>query len=176
MTPRLIRVLLRILTAMVLVVVLFSLWVDHARSIEAHTTGGLLTALGVGGVGAAYGPELLILPAHGLPFRVDVSPSCSSIGAVLGLAAIALFLMHGPIVRRILAFAVAAAIVIAGNLFRIATSVWIGLEWGSTYMTVYHDWVGTVIGLIVLLTAFMVMLFLMLPSNRRILEEATRDR
>ncbi len=176
MTPRLIRVLLRLMTAMVLVVALFSVWINDARAIEAHTTGWLLTAMSVSGIGAAYGPELLILPAHGLPFRVEVSPSCSSMGAILGLAAIALFLMHGPILRRLLAFAAAAGIVIAGNLFRITTSVWIGLEWGSQYMTIYHDWIGTVIGLVVLLTAFMVMLFLLLPSNKRILEDATRDR
>jgi len=46
------------------------------------------------------GYAIQALPAHQFPFRVEVTPYCSSLVAILALAGIAAFVLPGPRLRR----------------------------------------------------------------------------
>jgi carbamoyl-phosphate synthase large subunit len=71
------------------------------------------------------------------------------------------------------AFAGAAGLVLVCNMLRIAMSIWVGLETSEHGLVVFHDWVGTVFGLLYVLGGFTLFLFLLLPSNKQLLKEAT---
>jgi hypothetical protein len=106
---------------------------------------------------AVPGHAIQALPQTGLAFRVEVTPYCSSLIAVLALGGIAGFILHGPLARRML--------VVACNVVRIAASIWVGLRWGSGDLVMFHNWVGTLFALAYTLIGFLFMLYLMLPKE-----------
>jgi exosortase/archaeosortase family protein len=114
---------------------------------------------------AVQGHAIQALPKTGMAFRVQVTPYCSSLIAVLALGGIAGFILHGPLARRMLAFTAAAALVVACNVIRIAASIWVGLRWGSGDLVLFHNWVGTLFALAYTLIGFLFMLYLMLPKE-----------
>jgi exosortase/archaeosortase family protein len=111
------------------------------------------------------GHAILALPKTGLAFRVQVTPYCSSLIAVLALGGIAGFILQGPLSRRMVAFAAAAALVVACNVVRIAASIWVGMRWGAGDLVLFHNWVGTLFALAYTLIGFLFMLYLMLPKE-----------
>jgi exosortase/archaeosortase family protein len=146
----------------------FGLLLEPWRRVEAAVIAATLNALGVDAVRASYNQLILVVPRQERPFVADISPSCSSLGAVLAFGAFALFLVEGPALRRLAAFLAASLLIIVCNLVRIGSSIWIGVVTNGAGMTVFHDWVGTAFGILFLLLGFMVFLFILLPSNRRI--------
>ena len=70
----------------------------------------------------------------------------------------------------------AAGLVLLCNLLRIGLSIVVGIESNSHGLVVFHDWVGTAFGLLYVLGGFTAFLFLLLPSNARLLAEATGAR
>jgi exosortase/archaeosortase family protein len=119
---------------------------------------------------AVPGHAIQALPRTGLAFRVQVTPYCSSLIAVLALGGIAAFILHGPLGRRMVAFAAAAALVVACNVVRIAASIWVGLRWGAGDLVLFHNWVGTLFALAYTLIGFLFMLYLMLPKEQETAE------
>ena len=111
------------------------------------------------------GHAIQALPQTGLAFRVEVTPYCSSLIAVLALGGIAGFILQGPLSRRMVAFVGAAALVVACNIVRIAASIWVGLRWGAGDLVLFHNWVGTLFALAYTLIGFLFMLYLMLPKE-----------
>src|SRR4051794_17419404 len=71
----------------------------------------------------------VLSPGH-YPFRAVLTPYCSSLVSILALGAIAVFILRGPVVRRLSAFAVAAVFVLCCNVIRIGMSLWAGLRYG----------------------------------------------
>lgn len=140
------------------------------RRIEAGLVAGTLDALGVRGVGGPYGARVLVTPARSAAFLASITPSCSALGAVVAFGAIAVFLLHGPVPRRAAAVAAAGLVAVVGNLVRITLAVMVGSRGGSHALVVFHDWVGTFLGLLAVLGAFTIFVFVLLPGDRQLLE------
>ncbi len=152
----------------------FQLLVNPWRKLEASGITGVLHSVGADRVRDGYGNQILVVPWTQRPFLATISPSCSDIAAVLAFGAIAAFLVKGAAHRRLLAFVGASIFIVACNVLRIAASILVGIETGSRGLVVFHDWVGTLLGLIALLGGFVIFVFIQLPSTRKLLEEAMR--
>jgi exosortase/archaeosortase family protein len=168
------RLRLRVAAALVLtfgtVWVGFGLLLEPWRRAEAAVVAGTLNALGVNAVRGSYGNLILVVSPGERAFIANISPSCSSLGAVLAFGAFALFLVEGQPLRRLVAFLSASLLITVCNLVRIGMSIWIGVLSDSAGLVLFHDWVGTAFGILFVLMGFMVFLFILLPSNRRIAE------
>lgn len=115
-----------------------------------------------------------VLPRHSGAFRAQLTPFCSSLVPVLALAAIAVFVLSGRPLRRVVAFVCAACVVVFCNVLRVAASVWVGLEVGTRGLVLFHDWVGTVFGIGYTMVGFFLMLFLLLPRATERIPRAAR--
>jgi len=142
-------------------------WRDGEALVIAHA----FQAMGVTRASQVYGNQVLVLPTHAAPFLATISPSCSALAALLGFAAISLFVVGGSLQRRFLAFLAATLVVLACNFLRIGLSTYIGVRTSAQGMTVFHDWVGTAFGLLYVLAGFTLYLWVLLPSNRTLLKE-----
>jgi carbamoyl-phosphate synthase large subunit len=103
-----------------------------------------------------------------------LTPYCSSLVSILALAAIAVFVLRGPLLRRLSAFTVAGMFVLTCNVLRIGGSLWAGLRYGPQGLVLFHDWLGTMFGLLYTLFGFLLMLYLMLPSATADIARAAR--
>lgn len=137
---------------------------DAARGAEAVVTTRLVHGLG-GRVATLPDRSILVVPRDDLPFRVVVTPSCSSLAAVLALFALVVVLTRGDPLRRGGAFVVAAVVVVAGNVVRIAASLAVGLRTGRGSLVLFHDVVGSVFGVASVLTGFFVVVWIVLPAR-----------
>ncbi|HEY8217829.1 MAG TPA: exosortase/archaeosortase family protein [Acidimicrobiia bacterium] len=176
MSRHVLGVVVRLTLTFAVPVVVFALLLDPWRDAEASTVAGIMGNLGFAGASHAFGHQILVLPSAAAPFLATVSPSCSALAAILAFGSISLFLVRGDPMRRLVAFLAASAIVVACNLLRIGLSVYVGLQTDVKGMTLFHDWVGTAFGLLYVLGGFTVYLWMLLPSNRRLLAEYTRAR
>jgi exosortase/archaeosortase family protein len=172
------RVRVRVVSALVLtfatVWIGFDFLLDRWRGIEAWIVSDALQAMGVAAVRVSYGNLILVVPRNGSAFLATISPSCSSLGAILAFGAISLFLVGGTPLRRLWAFLAASGLVLICNLVRIGLSVWVGVITDSDGLVVFHDSIGTAFGIIYVLAGFMVFLWILLPSNKQILKESGR--
>jgi exosortase/archaeosortase family protein len=176
MTGHRLRILGTLVLTFATVWVGFYLLLDTWRGWEAAVVTGTLQALGVAGVRGGYGNLVLVVPPQGRAFIASISPSCSSLGAVLAFGAIALFMVGGSVVRRLGAFMAASVLVVVCNLVRIGLSIWVGVVTDTRGLVVFHDWVGTTFGVVYVLVGFMVFLFVLLPSNRQLAKGLERAR
>ena len=114
-------------------------------------------------------------PLASRPFLATISPSCSALAAILAFGSISLFLVRGePRTGGSLAFLAASSLVIACNVLRIGAVRARRHPDRRAGLVVFHDWVGTLLGLIALLGGFVIFVFIQLPSTRKLLEEAMR--
>ena len=166
MTRRRIEVLLALGLCIGLALAGFAALKNGMRSVEVHTVLGVLDGSGVSAVDMVRDHTFQVLPHTGLPFRAHVTPFCSALVAVLALAAITIFILRGPLWKRLVAFTTAAVVIVACNVLRIAASLWVGVHWGVRSLVLFHDWVGTIFGLGYTMGGFFLMLFLLLPSAK----------
>jgi exosortase/archaeosortase family protein len=115
----------------------------------------------------------VLSPGH-FPFRAVLTPYCSSLVSILALGAIAVFVLRGPIFKRLSAFIVAGMFVLCCNVIRIGGSLWAGLKYGPSGLVLFHDWLGTMFGLLYTLFGFLLMLYLMLPNASADIARAAR--
>lgn len=135
----------------------------------------VLLLLGAGARVRMYGDHYFqVLPRDNGAFRAQLTPFCSSLVPVLALAAIAVFILHGPPVRKTFAFVCAAVVVVLCNVLRVAGSIWVGLQVGARSMVLFHDWIGTLFGIGYTMLGFFLMLFLMLPKATASIPRAAR--
>ncbi len=151
----------------------FVLLLDPWRHGEANAVTSVLNVVGIDRVRGGFGNQVLVMPSDHHAFLASISPSCSALAAILAFGAIAMFLVRGEPRRRFLAFSGAALLIMVCNLLRIAMSIFVGLETSQHGLVVFHDWVGTAFGLLYVLGGFTLFLFLLLPSNKQLLKEAT---
>jgi exosortase/archaeosortase family protein len=171
MNRRILMVLGRLAVAFAWTIGVFWLLITPWRNVEANWIGSLFGALGLDRASQSFGNQVLVLPEHSSPFLATISPSCSALAAVLGFAAVTLFVVRGDPRRRFFAFAAAAGVVILCNFIRIGLSMYVGVRLGAQGLTVFHDWVGTAFGLLYVLAGFTLYLWVLLPSNRTLLKE-----
>jgi exosortase/archaeosortase family protein len=167
------NVIVRVALAFGVTIVAFWALVTPWRNLEATAIAGAFRVLGVQRAGQAFGHQILVLPEHAGPFLATISPSCSALAALLAFGAISAFMVRGPLPRRVLAFSAAAAIILLCNCVRIGLSTYVGIRTNAQGLTVFHDWVGTAFGILYVLTAFTIYLWVLLPSNRTLLKEAS---
>lgn len=165
------RVVVRLVLTFAMPVVVFVVLLDPWREAEATMVSNVMQTLGVSGISDAFGYRILVLPSSSTPFLATISPSCSALAAILAFASISLFLVRAEPGRRFGAFLAASALVVVCNFLRIGLSIWVGVQTDVHGLTVFHDWVGTAFGLLYVLGGFTVYLWMLLPSNRRLLAE-----
>ena len=150
----------------------FALLGDSMRDLESELVLGLL---GYDQRISVVGDHVFqVLPSDQDAFRASLTPYCSAIIPVLALAAISLCVLRGNPGRRVAAFLVAGVLVIAGNVLRIAGSLWAGREAGPGTLVLFHHWVGTFFALGYTLVGFFLMLYLILPSATATIPRAAR--
>jgi len=166
-----IKVIVRLVLTIAMPVVVFVVLLDPWRGAEASTISTVMRTVGVGGVSDAYGFRILVLPTSATPFLATISPSCSALAAILAFASISIFLVRGQRGRRLTAFLAASLLVLCCNFLRIGLSIWVGIHTDVHGLTVFHDWVGTAFGLLYVLGGFTLYLWMLLPSNHRLMTE-----
>jgi exosortase/archaeosortase family protein len=137
---------------------------------------GVLALLGSLGdrAGAVNGHVFQVLPSDHAPFRAELTPYCSSLIALLALAVIAIFVLHGPWPRRLFALSAAMSLILCCNVLRITGSVWMGYRFGDQALVLFHDWAGTLFAIAYTMVGFFLMLFLILPSAKARIPRAAR--
>lgn len=114
---------------------------------EAAAVEALLNARGWSGV-SAQGPVFVVWSGQGPPSTLKITWSCSALVqvAAVGGALLAFGTARGR--ARLAGVAVGAAIVVVGNLVRLAATVWLAANGGDGAALVFHDWGGTAITLV----------------------------
>lgn len=172
MTARRLRVGVALALSLVIAFAGFALLAGAMRDVEGELVLGLL---GHDPRISVVGDHMFqVLPADQDAFRASLTPYCSALIPVLALAAIALCVLRGSPARRVVAFLVAGAVVVLGNVLRIAGSLWVGREAGPGSLVLFHDWVGTFFALLYTLVGFFLMLYLILPSATARIPRAAR--
>ncbi|MGH8892702.1 MAG: exosortase/archaeosortase family protein [Actinomycetes bacterium] len=149
----------------------FALFTGPLRDVE---TGLVLGLLGYDRVSVVGDHVFQVLPSDADAFRASLTPFCSALIPILALAAIALCVLRGSPVRRVSAFVLAAAVVLTGNVLRIAGSLWVGIQAGPSSLVLFHDWVGTLFALTYTLIGFFFMLWVILPNAKARMPRAAR--
>ncbi len=172
MTARRVRVMSALLVSLLIAFGGFALLTGPMRDVEVDLVLGLL---GYGDRASVVGDHVFqVLPGDNDAFRAALTPYCSALIPILALAAIAFCVLRGNPVRRVLAFLLAAALVLVGNVLRIAGSLWVGIEAGPGGLVLFHDWVGTLFALTYTLVGFFLMLYVILPSATASIQRAAR--
>jgi exosortase/archaeosortase family protein len=135
------------------------------RELEAAASVALLRLFGTDGVTSAGSATIAVFPPGHVPFVALVTAACSSLPALLAIAALGTFTSAGPPGRRVLAIAAALAVVVLGNVVRIAASVAVGLAAGRGSLVLFHDWVGSIFTFGYALGGYTLLLFLLLPRR-----------
>ena len=131
----------RIVIAAVAACVGFSLWIDRWRSMETVVVVRLLHLVGVHSP-QNVGDQIIAVDGLGSGFAVYISQSCSSLGLVAGFGAFSAIVARGNPRRRWLAFAMGSGLVVAGNLMRVAVTVFVGVRSGPGSIQSFHDGVA----------------------------------
>jgi exosortase/archaeosortase family protein len=167
---RLVRAFLRLGCTIGVAVGAFYVLQEPWRKAEVRTVAGVMSTIGMDRARHVYGTNVLVAPPHAAPFLAAVTPSCSALGALLAFATIAVFLVPGPLSRRLLAVAAAGLLVVTVNVIRIVLSLGVGVRYGSHAMVTVHDWIGTLLGLFAVMAGFTVFMYLLLPDGRDVVE------
>jgi carbamoyl-phosphate synthase large subunit len=171
-TARRLRVASALLVSLLIAFGGFFLLTGPMRDLEG---GIVLDLLGYGDRASVVGDHVFqVLPAGNEAFRASLTPYCSALIPILALGAIAACVLRGDPVRRLLAFLLAAALVLTGNVLRIAGSLWVGIQTGPGGLVLFHDWVGTFFALTYTLVGFFLMLYVILPSATATIPRAAR--
>jgi exosortase/archaeosortase family protein len=143
------------------------------RDLEMRAVLALLSRLG-DRASSVNGHVFQVLPSDHAAFRAELTPYCSSLIAMLALAAIAIFVLHGPWSRRLFALTAAMSAILVCNVLRITASVWMGYRFGDRALVLFHDWAGTLFALAYTMAGFFLMLYLILPSAKARIPRAAR--
>jgi len=158
------RIIARVALAIGLIVVGFPLLQSRVRRLEVDFFTVLLRLFGVGGRVISAEDALVLIPSGDMPFRVVVTPTCSSLAAVLALGSLGMLTRHRNLARRAGAISVALAAVFIGNTIRIVASLLVGLSAGSSSLVLFHDYIGGAFTFVYVLGGYVAMIALLLPA------------
>ncbi len=126
--------------------------------------------LSMGGVHADQtGEQLLVHRGGASAFLASIGPWCSAFGPVLAFVAIGA-VAPGPARRRTVAVVTASAVVLAGNIVRLAGVMAIGAIGDTADLEQWHDGAGVVLAVGVLLCAggWLLNRLWPMPTGRRV--------
>ncbi|MDQ1626148.1 MAG: hypothetical protein QOJ49_1646 [Actinomycetota bacterium] len=173
MTRRRWEVFAAIAMGLALAFVGFDLLNGPVRDLETIVVLALLAPLGQRSSGLPN-HVFQVLPTDHPAFRAELTPYCSSLISLLALAAIALFVLHGSLPRRVFALGAAMLLVLMANVLRVTGSLLVGYAFGDRTLVLFHDWAGTLFALAYTMGGFFLMLFLLLPSASARIPRAAR--
>jgi len=136
------------------------------RELEAAASALVLRLFGADGVSATGDASIQVFPSGHAPFEAVVTAACSSLPALLAVAALGTFAVTGSTRRHAAAVVAALAVVLAANVLRISASVAVGLVAGRSSLVLFHDWVGSMFTFAYALGGYTLMLYLLLPRRR----------
>lgn len=146
-------------------------WIFQApfRDFEAYLTVGSLHLLGaVKGLPLTVGPNILVVPAHHAAFWAQIQPACSSLPSVLAVVGLSAAISRRTVRSwRLLATAIVAALLVVGNVIRMASSIAVGLWAGQVSLVLFHNWVGSIFGFLYTIVGFSLLLWLLLRRQPR---------
>ncbi len=167
MNRRTLGVVLRVVLVIGGSILAFSLFQESIREWEAHASAALVELVtGPGHAIATPGGYVVVVPHHDIPFRAVVTPSCSAAASAFTLVCLSLVLPKANRGRRLAATLAAVAVVVFGNVFRIAASLAAGVYAGRASLVLFHDWVGGVLTFAYTLGGYILMLVILLPGRR----------
>lgn len=154
-------------TIVCLVLVVGGTWaaVDTVRDLEARAVIAVLYAVGFTRVFLTDPATILVVPETQAPFAAVITPACSALIAQLSLAAMALVILRGRPVRRLVGCVAMAALIAVANVVRITAALLVGAAWGDSALVLFHDGVGTAFSLAYVITGFVG--FLWMGLDRR---------
>lgn len=146
----------------------FLLLSPYMQRFEAHVVAWMVrTVMGTRAVSAVTAPQLLLFPRDHRLLSAFVSPACSSLLSILGLASLSFAVLRRRGGHALLGFAVAAILVTVANDLRMAACLALGLIYGKFWLIAFHNWAGTLWNFAATLGGFLVMVFLSLPTAER---------
>ena len=143
----------------------FALLQAPARAAETRAAAWVAHLAGFGRLQVPSAPSVLVFPVRGQAFRAIVTPSCSSLASVLAIGCLAALAPDYAKRRKVLAAGAAMVAVVVGNIVRIAGSLVIGLLAGRASLVLFHDSIGNIFSFAYTLGGYIIMLWLLLPSD-----------
>ena len=142
------------------------------RVLESHAVAGLLSLAGAHGTHVVLGTNIDVLPAeHGL-LLASLTPACCSLASLLAVACIGVASGAGKRSRRFAALGVALAVILLGNILRMAAVLAVGLFAGNSVLVLFHNWVAGIFTFVYVLGGYVLFLYLVLPDRRQATDSA----
>lgn len=151
--------------AVVIAACYLGFWALAGVARRAESAIGLALVGDAGWVGRRARGGFRIDSRHGV-VHVPFSAYCSSLIALIGVAACGLLIVRAPWARRYTATAIAVATVLAWSGLRLAASFWIIRITGHSASWLFDDWFGILLVLIDTAIGYHLMIWLMLPARR----------
>jgi exosortase/archaeosortase family protein len=161
-------VVVRISAVIVVNVAAFELLQGSFRHLEAWSSNAIVRLVaGPEHSFLASATSVGIIPGNGTPFTASVTPSCSALASVLALACLSTTTTKLSRHRRVTATLLAVSVITVGNVLRIASSIGVGVIAGRASLILFHDWVGGLLTFVYTMGGYILMLYVMLPSDSR---------
>jgi exosortase/archaeosortase family protein len=160
-------VLLDLLIAVGICLVGFRYGAELLQVHEARWVAMVLRLVGSDSVSGTVPGHILLFRADGEIINAEVTASCSSILAILGLTALTAVVLRGRRQHAVAGLVVAVAALFLLNHLRLVMSALAGLWWGDSALVLFHDWVGTVWNMAATLGGFLLMVYVTLPTAER---------
>jgi exosortase/archaeosortase family protein len=159
------RLVARFILVMAAAGTVFLLAINPSRSLETEASARVLQSVVHDRVQVQLGTSLQVFPPSAAPFRARLTPACSALSSVVTIVALGLLLPAPSRRRRLMSCLVAAAVVAACNVLRIAASIGIGLLLGRMSLVLFHDWIGSAFTFAYTLAGLMALLYLRMPAT-----------
>jgi exosortase/archaeosortase family protein len=144
----------------------FNLFIDAARSMEITISSGILERLGEENVSTVLGDAFLIFGPEGPPIVANLTASCSSLGNMLALSALAFACMRQR-PQAAVGLLCAAVWAVVANQIRLVLSLLAGVRLGVRSLVLFHDWVGAIINFCFVLIGLLVMVAFTMQQPER---------
>lgn len=163
--PRMSWVMFRIGLTLVFVLGAFAALQGPVRRLEASVAASITEWL-TGGNLPVFGVDILVFPQNDSFFIAVLTPSCSSLAAVLAMSTLGWLAPDRRRPRRLGALLLASGVIIVGNMVRLVGSLAVGVWFGRIGLIAFHDVVGGTLTFVYILGGYLLMLWALLPKDR----------
>jgi exosortase/archaeosortase family protein len=159
-------VAVRLLALLGAVFVIFAGFQEPVRHVEAVITAGITTWISGASTFVVEG-IIVVRPVDQAFFVALLTPSCSVLASSVSLALLGSVASAGDRKRRAVAVGASVTVVVIGNFVRLSGSLIAGVAGGSGSLVLFHDTVGSVLTYGYILGGYVLMLWILLPAERR---------